>query len=385
MILFYLLFFLLIIYPLGQLTLLPVNFGLIEVNFYLVDIVAGLIVIVWSLNKIIAGKFKLKKDLLIHPIIAFASTALFSLLLNINFLNWEKFLVSSFYLVRWVVFAGFYFVVKDIVKENKFKLAQFNFKDLFLLSSMAGVVFGLVQYLFFPDIRSLIALGWDPHYYRIVGTFLDPSFIGCLYVFILVYILVKFKKVNFLFVITYLALALTYSRSSYLAYLAAMAVFAFFKKRPKFFVKILAIGILTVLVLPRPGGEGVYLRRQSTVWARFNNWKNTLQIIKDRPVFGVGFNSLRYVKKRYDFLSDDWRQSHSGAGADCSLLFVWATTGVTGLISYLWLLYRMYLLGIKKKPVLIPAVLTALIVHSFFNNTLFYNWLMLWMWVVLAI
>lgn len=50
-----------------------------------------------------------------------------------------------------------------------------------LFSGFMIVVFGLLQYFFLPDTRFLFFLGWDDHYYRLISTFLDPSFTGLLF------------------------------------------------------------------------------------------------------------------------------------------------------------------------------------------------------------
>jgi len=75
-----------------------------------------------------------------------------------------------------------------------------------------------------------------------------------------------------------------------------------------------------------------------------------LRIIKDNPLFGVGFNSLRFMKRDYGFLNQDWQESHSGAGVDSSVLFVWATTGVFGLGIYLWLFWKIAQLALSHHP-----------------------------------
>ena len=138
---------------------------------------------------------------------------------------------------------------------------------------------------------------------------------------------------------------------------------------------------MTILLLPRPGGEGVRLERTTSSLARLENWKKGLEIIKDQPLFGVGFNTLRYAQKDYGFLTSNWRKTHAGAGLDSSLLFVWATTGLTGLIVFLYFLKGVF----KTKSLVIKASLLALIAHSFFNNTLFYPWVIIWFWLILGL
>ena len=55
----------------------------------------------------------------------------------------------------------------------------------------------------YPDLRNLWYLGWDPHYYRVFATLLDPNYVGILLVltiFVWIYIWVNNKKLRIWFV-----------------------------------------------------------------------------------------------------------------------------------------------------------------------------------------
>jgi O-antigen ligase len=143
---------------------------------------------------------------------------------------------------------------------------------------------------------------------------------------------------------------------------------------------------LTVLILPRPAGEGVKLERQSTVLSRYQNWQQGLLVARDHPLLGVGFNLYRYSARDYGFLDKlRWQYSHAGAGVDNSLIFVLATTGISGLLAFAYLLFSWLKWGLEGKVRLVfAAVLGATLVHGFFNNTLFYSFVMLQIWVILG-
>lgn len=91
---------------------------------------------------------------------------------------------------------------------------------------------GLAQYVLFPDARFLENLGWDDHYYRIVGTWFDPAFTALAYLFGWLFFIhhrrhfarSRQAKTFFIFSLTLLAVALifTYSRSAYLAFFACI-------------------------------------------------------------------------------------------------------------------------------------------------------------------
>ena len=51
-----------------------------------------------------------------------------------------------------------------------------------LAVSIASSVFGILQYLIWSDLTALKYLGWDDHLLRMVGTFLDPTYLGLILV-----------------------------------------------------------------------------------------------------------------------------------------------------------------------------------------------------------
>lgn len=393
----FLIFIILVLFPFGELTKIPL--GLPGVSFYLHDLVIGLLLILWILNHLFKKRL-LPEACLTRPILAFIAIAFFSWLINIRRFNFSELLLSFLYLLRWSAYSGLYFVVYEVVKASLVEREKGK-AGLLMLLTMTGVttaVFGLIQYSLYPNLRNLDYLGWDPHQYRIFGTFLDPGFLGIILVLTLI-LLVCFKTLRGNWrlgagLMVFLALVLTYSRSSYLALTTAVVVLAWFKKSAKLLlIPLFLIVFMAILtILPRPAGEGVRLERQSTVQARLVNWSQAFKIIGNQPVFGVGFNSLRFVKRDYGFLGMSWQEVHSGAGLDSSLLFVWATTGVFGLMVYLWLwreaIKKPKIKYLRKAKNFYPCLLAsvaALFVHSFFLNSLFYPWVMIWIWVLLGL
>ncbi len=363
---------LLIVFPFGQMARIPLDIP--SVNLYLQDVVIVLLVFSWLIWHLLKRK-RFVLPPLAKPIFGFISIAFISWGLNVCRYSSFEAVVALLYLLRWIAYAGVYFVVWEAAP-----LPHYPIKQMLLGTGVVSAIFGLLQYIFLPDTRFLFYSGWDEHYYRVIGTFLDPGFTGMIYVLALILIVLRFKgkkPIRYtLFAICYLALAFTYSRASYLAYIIGMGVIAWLRKSWKFFIVSSLLLVVTLFLLPRPGGEGIKLERTSTIQTRVRNYKEALSIARDHPILGVGFNFYRYAQRDYGFLGDDWLTSHAGAGADSSLLFVLATCGLIGLIFYLWLFWEM----VK----ICPAVTIALFVHGFFNNSLFYSWSMLWLWVVLG-
>ncbi len=386
-----LLVLILMAFPLGQLTRIPLGMG--EVNIYFQDILIGFLVISWLAFHILT-KRPFQKNRLAKPIFIFSFLAGLSLLVNFFNFSFREVVVSGLYLLRWIFYAGVYLVVSELVMLRYLDISKWK-RGLISVGSAAAVL-GLVQYFLYPDLRNLAYLGWDPHKYRVFGTFFDPAFLGLILVLTIILIVdnllskiatrrLLLYAFYLLLSTCYLTLALTYSRSSYLAYLVGVGIIAWMKKSARIFMAAVLLGVLTVFLLPRPpGSEGVRLEREESIKGRIKNWQESLIIFKDKPLLGVGFDTYRYVQRNYGFLNQaDWQESHAGAGADSSLLFVLATTGILGLAAFSYLTYMTY--TTYRKNLVITASLGALFIGSWFTNSLFYSWIMLWLWVLLGI
>lgn len=130
--------------------------------------------------------------------------------------------------------------------------------------------------------------------------------------------------------------------------------------------------------------ENINLFRTVSSVARLESAQNTILIIKNNPIFGVGFNSYRYAQLRYNIRSEKLGVvSHADAGTDNSFLFVMATTGLVGFILFAFLWFCIFKQQLTK-PLLI-ASLVGIFVDSLFVNSLFYPFIMLWLWIILAL
>ncbi len=348
----YLLFALILFLAFGQLG----RFEFQSIVVHLNDLFVFGLLLIWLVKT--KGK-SIKNDPLTKPLALFVGAMFLSTIFN-------PFKFPAFlYLVRFVAYAGLYFVAKDQIGDRKIIL------KLMEIAILGVAVVGILQFVFVPDVSSLKALDWDDHYYRLISTFLDPGFTGAMLVLGLILAVLERSRIQA--VILYVAMALTYSRASYLMYLFSFATISFFKNSVKIFLIALIILVITIPLLPKSTGEGTKLNRENSVTARLNNWNKSIEVWETKPVFGIGFNSYRYAVNVSP-------QSHSG-GADNSLLLVLATTGVVGFAAYIFLLKKTWDMG----DLLFRASLVGIIVHSMFNNTLFYPWVMEWLWILLAL
>ncbi len=322
---------------LGELQRLP---GL---PLYLHDVILGALLLV-----------NYRRVKIYKPVVWFALAGIISLVAAAFRMPLTQVLTGSLYLFR---FVGYSLLISIGLAPGY----------LILFSSLLAV-FGLVQYLFVPDTRWLFTLNWDEHYYRLLSTLFDPNFTGIILVLGLILIYFYRPKWWGLYVLHFAALLLTYSRSSYLAFLGAAAFLAIYKKHYKLIAGALLV-ISLIFLLPRPGGEGVKLERIMSIKQRLSNYQLGIGFWQKSPVFGVGFNTLKYFR--------DNQLSHSASGLDSSLIFVLATGGVIGFLAYLNLLRSLW-----QKDLVVKTTLAALLIHSLFVNSLFYSFVMIWLWAL---
>lgn len=377
---------------LGQLAAVPLFGG--TGTFYLHDLFLILLIIVLFLGKprTLLSLILEKLHKVLYPIGFFTAVALLSLILNASRLEFSQIVPSSLYLFRWALYASLIILVFMSSLPGIFWI-----RGLYG-SGVAVAVAGILQFVLYPNLRNLYYLGWDPHYYRLFSTFLDPNFTGLYLVLTLALgICVRqwSKKrvwitVSLILVAT--ALVLTYSRSSYLAFITAVSVYSWFQKIP---LRRFALGIIMFLfvitIIPRAGGGTLSLTRSETVSARIANWQWGLNAFVKKPIFGWGFNTIRYVERPVDTTGtiDLSIVSKAHAGVDNSFLFVLVATGSVGFISFLWVLMRLVKLGYESVSIkqvsmfgsAYAASLSAIFVHSFFVNSFFYPWILIWLMV----
>lgn len=199
-----------------------------------------------------------------------------------------------------------------LVTGKVFKNAVFSLRVLLFLSGIWYWWLAVLQYLFVPDTRFLWLMGWDDHYYRMIGTLFDPGLTGILLVLTLIVTysfrdyLKKWRPgwvpIVFLLIAVLLcsSVFVTFSRASYLSLITALLLLFYINYRGKFAVKKLFLGLslglistsIIYAVIPKPSGEGVRLLRTSTITARLVSAKDSLSSMKGSDwIIGQGLFS----------------------------------------------------------------------------------------------
>ena len=380
------------------------------------DLILGIIGIFW-LMRLITGQSKIAFKKTNFLLLLFLFFTLVSLLFNLYLMPSSDALLSLFYYLRLCAYLALFFVAQDFTARQA-TIFQFT-----ILTACALTLLGFLQLKFFPnfEILKMQEKGWDPHIGRMLSTWFDPNFLGGFFAFILSLIigvlvvrlnqaknfLVWLKtKENLVFsgaVCLLLAgLALTYSRSSYLAFLIAMFILAILASR-----RLLVIGIISVIlvfsfsdriqkrVIDAYQSAQSILNSQSvdtpdaTARFRIESWREGINLYQEKPLLGHGFNTLRYVQAKRGLT--EWK-SHNAGGIDASLLTLLVTTGAIGLILFLAFIFQLLknaFQNYRHNPdPLIQGLslgyfcgMLGLFAHSFFVNSLLFPFLMIFMWI----
>ena len=139
--------------------------------------------------------------------------------------------------------------------------------------------------------------------------------------------------------------------------------------------------------------ENINPLRIASSSSRVQSIRNSITIISKEPIFGVGFNLYGQVQKQYKFISNlPGVPSHAEAAPDNSVLFVVATTGVIGLISFIWLLKELIVYKYKEFKIsrnifslVFISSIVGLLVNSLFINSFFYPAFIVWMAIIFAL
>lgn len=366
---------------LGQFTALSKSEG---TNIYLFDIlVAGTTVVNVFYLLVVSKKFKVPRAFVY--LITFLLVGVLSLFINSWKLDSAQLVSAGFYAVRFLVYSLFGLSLYNLVLVKKLTLNEIY--KAFVISGILITILGFVQLVLLPDFEQLNPLlGWDPHKNRLASTFFDPNFVGAYLVITLTIFILKLSQKNissFLVISLLLAgIVLTFSRSAWLMLAAVIFMYGVFKN-PKILLVSLVVAFMAYYTTPRIQTRisGTTDPADSAAF-RYISWSNTAKIIKDNSIFGVGFNALRNTQLEYGFVDPDTVYGHSVAGSDASLLFVWATSGLVGLILFIRgffdPLFRKR--DAAKNIELYQFIIFPLLLESVFINSLFYPQLMV-LWI----
>lgn len=341
------------VWPFGQ--LLSFTHPAFPFTIYLLDLIVLLVFVSLVISKKRQEIFSIS---ITKPLIIFLVVAIISLLINFPQAISVGLPLSIFYLLRLIIYPSLFFAGKYIGFSR--------LKKPLLISIGIFSLLCLLQYFIFPDMRYLKYLGFDDHYFRLIGPFYDPNFTGAVLAGIALYFI---GNNQVLYSLPFIGLlAPTVSRASYLSFVFGLIFHLVTRKQTKLLFLLALLGA-AIFLIPKPSGEGVNLLRTFSIFSRIDSWQQGLALFMERPIFGWGYNTLRSLGNvRFQI--------------DNSFIFLLATTGLVGFLSFTNLIYKLYQVTQNHG---IRLLVTTLLIHSLFNNTFFYIWILSLAWLILGV
>ncbi|MCC6643578.1 O-antigen ligase family protein [Candidatus Peregrinibacteria bacterium] len=409
-------------YALALLLIMPIagEFSRLEL-FGRSIVLSDLAVPIFTLLVIIPRHQKFQKILASHKqlktgtylLIIFLLIAALSLFNSLTSIPLSQILSGGQYLLR-LFFYILLFPATLILAEEKPHNSRIIIK-LIIASGLLIAISGFIQLAILPSLEELAKTeGYDPHINRLVGSWLDPNYIGgflALIISLCISLALQIQKTRlriYLFLIIALlgtALFLTYSRSAYLALAFSILIIGLLRARTVLIIAIIlgTIGISSSDRAQQRVGElatsvGAIFFNSSenpdpTARLRILSWEQTINLIKEKPLLGHGYNNLSYVKTEAGYLKDN--SSHSASGSDSSILTLLATTGIIGTIPFLFFLIHLVWISWKNFQSKIPfssglglgllSGTLGLLLHSNFVNSLFFAPIMIFLWILFGL
>ena len=332
------LYFLFLLFSLGSLGRL--SFIGQEINVYLYEfayaLFLGYLVVKYRFSPL------QKEKNIFNYIYVFLLLAVATFLFSLFSFTTSQNTVAALYLLRLALYLlGIPYVLHHVQQRKKHKE---SLKPMLLYAAFTAA-FAIVQYLYYPNLRNLEYLGWDPHQFRVFGSVFDTSTAAALYGMILLFLMFVGKKiikspVVWLGSIIFFVVvgALTYSRGFYLSITITLLYYLLIaNKRLVSALYVLLVAVALIALIPKPQGESANLMRLFTIQSRATDYQTAAALWQKNPILGIGYNHIRYVKP--GALEDDY--NHAGASLSSSFLIILVTTGIVGLAAYLLMLYKL--------------------------------------------
>lgn len=187
---------------------------------------------------------------------------------------------------------------------------------------------------------------------------------------------------GFLLIIIFICFVMTNARSAWLGFIIGLGIWGigWLKDRGGLKIKLRYIGIIGLilfvfLLITIQFKKEFILARLNTesIIQRIYIWQDTLNIIKDYPLFGVGVSNFEIIYPKYRTLPENVMPSEMRVTyVHNDYLQVFAEQGVIGIIGFLWLIITT-LVYIPKyariRPDMIKVIIPAIV--AFYINSIF--------------
>ena len=253
------------------------------------------------------------------------------------------------YIRKWIIPFFLYFQIVNTVRNKE------TIKNIVIIMIMVVTVAALMAIYEYMDSDK-----------RVGGILNQPNFLAAFfnyYIFLpFSFFLLSSKRLKswFLlipFLIQFRGIMVTFSRAGYLAF--AVGLFAIFCFRSKMMTVLAILGTIIIVMNPSLLPEGIRYRMAQTFQKhhsseqvvqpeysseeslddsaeeRLKVWKGAIQMVKDHPVFGIGYYMFESKILHY------WPGSKSH-DAHNNYFLIAAEMGIPGILAFLWLIWCIF-------------------------------------------
>ena len=266
-------------------------------------------------------------------------------------------------------------------------VAQFTIKDRLLNFVIGG---GIIGYIYKISISYLERSGYIKGLYwgaRISGgeevwRYAPMIAFGVVVILCLMIFRKNSLKINIglftLLILTLEVLVRTQNRGNWVAVICCFILMIILKLKKKAVVPILIFGIV-LFGISKKYSNNPYVYRLNTIVqkgdsARLEIWKASVEIFKKNPINGVGYSYKNFINaetpEKYVYLP-----KHGHGHSHNSLLYVLATMGILGILSYIALTLKILWFSFKNRNLdysIVFFMILSIQIFSFFETPVKY-------------
>lgn len=298
------------------------------------------------------------------PLITFILALAVSIIFSINKFN------SLLNLDNYLIYLFSFVAAASLSPSDKVRLVKTILLACFIVSLLAlyQYFFGftnLLNYIAKNDISDPFAMDYISRR-RVFSPFVTPNALGGYLAMLFPLVLINKNRIWFIVPVS-LALALTGSLGAILSLFIGLVIYFSLNGKVKKKAALPLAGIAIVIGLLFIV-RSITLRQHTapgfSALMRLDYWRETLAIIGNSPLTGLGIGNFNLHPSRY---------------AHNSYLQIWAETGILGISAYLWLVFRALKSGFSKLKInednnLSAALITTaaiFLIHNLIDFTFF--------------
>jgi len=362
------------------LTLISIRPFISSLAFPYLNYAYSVLFIAFLISWIITKKISLERiKPLTYPLALLCLALIVSTIFSLNKIN------TFGQLYQYVNGLLLFFVAASLCHEDKIRVIRTAIFSGFVISVLAiyQYLFGfqhLLNYMSAEKITNAFALDYVERR-RTFFPFVTPNILAGYLAMVIPLALTGSKKRWLGISASVVALLLTRSLGALLSLFLALVIYFYLRNKSKRRILILlslGLAVIGVIFVIRTCVHKEHLQPVFSAIARLGYWRESIEIIKARPLTGIGIGNFNLVWSRY---------------AHNSYLQIWAEMGILGIISILWLIIAIFKTAPKnlkdaaytKETAGIITAIAVFLIHNFVDFSFFLPEVSLIWWGILGL